>query len=580
MARRWQAAARRGDRVRITASELQLCVMYQRLRRLERTVRDQSVPNACQSRQFSGSAGGSLVGSPYTRRLLCLLRAVLPSPQVHTQTIHIWSRTGRSWELAGRRARPTHASIHLWARPPQRQPGPSAAVPVATASTVRRTGIRTLLSRSENPLGLPSGCAHRLNLARHALVIFLTAPAKSASTETISHCQIPRATTGRRGTSLADRRRPGLAQRLGVIAGFMLVGAGAGLTAATATVGNTWARTAYAIVGGAAGLVGGTIMDLSDQRRQARAKAERERSSVLGPIVTEQANERSVFDALLATSAVTPFWDRRSDLAWLEKWWEDPRACPVAVVTGPAGVGKTRLVTHFAAQRPEPWVAGWLNPGRGADAVTAVQACGDPTLVVVDDADERPDSTAVLEYLAPSGCAAAPVRIELISRAAGLTARLERKLSDWYRSVLAGACERPIGPFGTDDDHARWFGEAVRAYARELKTPPPDLPGGISARSFNPDEPILTVQAQALLMVLDSRRARPMSPAAGILPFDEVAALLFKQEEHRWHTSAMLPDWGLTDLTSRTRTWLSPPWFCPARRTKRRPLWCCAACRT
>ena len=344
-------------------------------------------------------------------------------------------------------------------------------------------------------------------------------------------------------------RQPGLVQRLGMTAGFALVGAGAGLAAATATIGNTWVRTAWAVAGGVVGLVGGTMADRFHRHRQAKAEAERQRDSVLGPIANEQAREGSVFDLLLASSEVTPLWGRRADLAWLEKWWDDPSGYPVAVVTGPAGVGKTRLVTHFAARRPESWVTGWLNRGHGADAVAVVQAAGDPALLLVDDADERTDTAAVLEYLAASRRGAPPVRVLLISRAADLTAGLERTLPDRYRSVLAGAWERPLSPFGSADDHARWFGEAVRAYARALGTPPPDMPTGISARSFNPEEPILTLQAQALLMVLESRRARPMSPVTGVRPFDEVAAMLFKQEEHRWQRSAKLPEWGLTDLT-------------------------------
>ena len=158
---------------------------------------------------------------------------------------------------------------------------------------------------------------------------------------------------------------------------------------------------------------------------------------MLGPIATEQAREGSVFNLLLATSEVTPLWGRRADLDWLEKWWDDPGGCPVAVVTGPAGVGKTRLVTHFAARRPESWVTGWLNPGHGADAVAAVQAAGDLALILVDDADERTDTAAVLEYLAASGRGAPQVRVVLISRAADLTAGLERTLPDRYRSVSA-----------------------------------------------------------------------------------------------------------------------------------------------
>jgi hypothetical protein len=120
----------------------------------------------------------------------------------------------------------------------------------------------------------------------------------------LNHKPLPDATAHhrRRGTNIAGRRRPGSVQRLGVIAGFTLAGAGAGLTAATATVGNTWARTACAIAGGAAGLVGGTMTDRFHQRRQARAEAERQRSSVLSSVVTDRAREGSIFDLLLATS--------------------------------------------------------------------------------------------------------------------------------------------------------------------------------------------------------------------------------------------------------------------------------------
>src|SRR5262249_21064568 len=138
-----------------------------------------------------------------------------------------------------------------------------------------------------------------------------------------------------RTSRVTGRWRPRAVQRLGVTAGFTLTGAGAGLAAATATVGNTWARTAWAVVGGVAGLAGGTMADRFHQRRQDRAEAERQRDSALGPIATEQAREGSVFDLLLAASEVAPLWGRRADLAWLEKWWDDTGACPVAVVTGP-----------------------------------------------------------------------------------------------------------------------------------------------------------------------------------------------------------------------------------------------------
>ena len=50
------------------------------------------------------------------------------------------------------------------------------------------------------------------------------------------------------------------------------------------------------------------MADRFHQRRQAKAEAERQRDTVLGPIATAQAREGSVFDLLLATSGVTPLW--------------------------------------------------------------------------------------------------------------------------------------------------------------------------------------------------------------------------------------------------------------------------------
>ena len=70
--------------------------------------------------------------------------------------------------------------------------------------------------------------------------------------------------------------------------------------------------------------------------------------------------------------------------------------------------------------------------------------------------------------------------------------------------------ELPLGPFGGADDRARWFGEAVRAYAEARQVPPPDLPAHLSGNLTDPAEPILTLHAQALLAVLDSEGSRPM----------------------------------------------------------------------
>ncbi len=343
--------------------------------------------------------------------------------------------------------------------------------------------------------------------------------------------------------------RHGAGWRLGVFAGLILAGAGAGLIAGTVTTSDARLRAAYGAAGGVAGLAGAMVADQAVARRDRRADARRLRAEILGEVVSELPEHPGVFAYLLATSAIAPFRGRHADLKRLREWLDDPASSPVAIVTGQAGVGKSRLAAQFASQLPPDWVAGWLHLGRGGEAVTAAQACGDATLILVDDADERSDVTDLLTSLAASEPGDIPVRVVLITRTAGLLARLERALPDRPRLVLAGTPDIPVGPFGGSEDYARWFTEAVTAYARAARTPPPDLPPGASGWVYNPSEPILTLQAQALLTVLESQRKRPMSRTTQPPPFSQVAEALFRHEEHRWHAAAQAPETRLPDFS-------------------------------
>ena len=65
---------------------------------------------------------------------------------------------------------------------------------------------------------------------------------------------------------------------------------------------------------------------------------------------------------------------------------------------------------------------------------------------------------------------------------------------------------------------------------------------------------MLTIQAQALLAVLETERRRPLHPASPALPFDQVAEALFAHEQRRWQQVAQQPGWGLADLTARPRS--------------------------
>jgi len=349
------------------------------------------------------------------------------------------------------------------------------------------------------------------------------------------------------------RRQRAAAGRLVFVAALTLAGAGAGAAAALAVSGSGLIRAAGGAAGGVAGLCSAAWVDAAKQRREAIAAAARERGQVLDPVISEPPHDLSVLGLLLPTRhGAAPFRGRAADLVWLQAWRDDRDGHPVALVTGPGGVGKTRLVTQFAVTRPPPWAAGWLHPGRGGSALAAVHACGDPALILIDDADASQDAAALLADLAGHP-RAGPVRVVLIARTADALAQVAGQIPEAARWIIApeNLPVRPIGPFGGADDHARWFGEAVRAYAAARRIPPPDLSAVTAAGSAaKAGEPVLTIQAQALLVVLETERRRPQHTGVQALPFDQVAEALFAHEQRRWQQVAQQPGWGLADLTA------------------------------
>ena len=139
-------------------------------------------------------------------------------------------------------------------------------------------------------------------------------------------------------------------------------------------------------------------------------------------------------------------------------------------------MGKSRLALEFASRLPAAWAAGWLHAGAGAVAVEAVRGCGDPAVILADDADGRADLVPLLEALAERHEDPA-VRVVLVTRSAGgLRAALARQLEERHAWVVSAAAELDLGTEGGPDDQVRWFGEAVAAFAAALGKTPPVLP--------------------------------------------------------------------------------------------------------
>ena len=242
---------------------------------------------------------------------------------------------------------------------------------------------------------------------------------------------------------------------------------------------------------------------------------------------------------LRADRSPAPFRGRGRELRRLADWCTDDAANPVFIVTGSAGVGKSRLALKFASGLPEGWDRGWLRAGAGAMAVSAVRACGDPAMILVDDAEGRADLVPLLDALAGQYMSPA-IRVILLARsAAGLAASLASQLDDRHEWVVTRAPILDLQAEGGPEDRERWFAEAVAAFAAERKVAVPAL-----SYVGRPDvtQPILVLQAQALLAVVGTGDAEG-DPRK--LSFGQVADALMQHEKRRWAATAATWHWGV-----------------------------------
>lgn len=234
---------------------------------------------------------------------------------------------------------------------------------------------------------------------------------------------------------------------------------------------------------------------------------------------------------------VVPFVGRRAEHASLVVWCTSPERVGVRLVTGPGGVGKTRLARELAQHMAR---AGWtcLNVPDGAEprALAAVPD-GAPALLLVDDADARGPALAALLADAARGRNGA-LRIVLVARDAGpwfdrlaatdlaVRALLEagRAREDLPAAVLPGQVD------------ARVVAAFVEPYADALGLPAPQ----VSVVSVPGGARMLDLQAAALCAVLRAQAPSQARGPRGPLPVDVSDALdeLLEHERWTWYRSA------------------------------------------
>ena len=302
---------------------------------------------------------------------------------------------------------------------------------------------------------------------------------------------------------------------------------GAGLAGAGAVVAFVLAGGPWAAVGAVLGAVAGAFApSLYDGLRERGARHEGWQGTV------EKALPQSRARLLDPRREVVGFVGRERELAELAAWCQDDHAGRLRLLTGPGGVGKTRLAIELADRmRGVGWRAERIADGSEAGAIGALRAVTrGRALLIVDYAETRAGLKQMLSALV--GDLGKGVRVLLLARSAG----------DWWDQLGVGEpavwdlvqAARPaklsLSPaVAADLSDAEMVALAVRSFARELGVPgrSVEIRGGTERRR------VLDLHAAALVAVLGEASATTVQvDLGGVL--DE----LLRHEQHFWYDSA------------------------------------------
>lgn len=232
---------------------------------------------------------------------------------------------------------------------------------------------------------------------------------------------------------------------------------------------------------------------------------------------------------------VVPFAGRRQELEDLIEWCTGDNDRKVRLITGPGGVGKSRLA-HELAQRLAGlgWSSFEVPSRREADILRDVRgATSGRVLLVVDYAETRAHLSALLD--AASVDNGRRVRVLLLARSVGEWWERLTAHSAVTRELLRRSYDNTDLSVDLKTDHTNdtIVKEAAAAFAGRLGVAPvPD----IHVVSRPGRTRILDLHAAALVGVLKARASG--AAAAVTLPASDVLEELLGHEQHYWYGSA------------------------------------------
>ncbi|MGN9789116.1 tetratricopeptide repeat protein [Nonomuraea sp. ZG12] len=293
-----------------------------------------------------------------------------------------------------------------------------------------------------------------------------------------------------------------------------------------------------AVVGGVVSAFAPSVID----RRREKAAA-REALVAAAELLPDGSGPAML---LHASRGVVPFEGREREVEELLAWCRDPRAGRLRLLTGPGGVGKSRLAVELAHRLSPGWGQLEVRDDGEADALARWRAVEQrQVLVVVDYAETRTGLSGLLHAVA--GDEGRRVRVLLLARSAGEwwqqlggdSARVRQMVAaagsgiELAERVMAGKLDRDL------------VAEAVPYFAAALGVEPPQA---FAVELGDGPHRILDLHAAALVAVLRSQRSGAGAVSVSV---GDVLEELLGHERRYWLQSARARGfvqgaWGLS----------------------------------